>query len=78
MRFGVVIFPGSNCDQDIIHVLRDVMGCEVLELWHRTLIWGLTTNDCVVLPGGFFIWRCTAHRCHCTLFSHYAGCDRTL
>ena len=33
-------FRVSNCDQDIIHVLRDVMGCEVLELWHRTLIWG--------------------------------------
>lgn len=54
MRFGVVIFPGSNCDQDIIHVLRDVMGCEVLELWHKnTDLGGLTTNDCVVLPGGF-------------------------
>ena len=54
MRFGVVIFPGSNCDQDIIHVLRDVMGCEVRELWHKeTDLGGLTTDDCIVLPGGF-------------------------
>lgn len=54
MRFGVVIFPGSNCDQDIIHVLRNVMGCEVRELWHkRTDLDGLDTSDCIVLPGGF-------------------------
>ncbi|KRP10181.1 MAG: phosphoribosylformylglycinamidine synthase [Sphingobacteriales bacterium BACL12 MAG-120813-bin55] len=54
MRFGVVIFPGSNCDQDIIHVLRDVCQCEVIELWHKqTDLSGLTTDDCIVLPGGF-------------------------
>lgn len=54
MRFGVVIFPGSNCDQDIIHVLRNVLGCEVQELWHKqTDLGGLTSSDCVVLPGGF-------------------------
>jgi phosphoribosylformylglycinamidine synthase I len=54
MRFGVVIFPGSNCDQDIIHVLRNVCGCEVIELWHKqTDLSGLTTHDCIVLPGGF-------------------------
>ena len=35
MRFGVVTFPGSNCDQDLIHVLRNVMGCEVIELFHK-------------------------------------------
>ena len=32
MKFGVITFPGSNCDQDIIHVLRNVMGCEVIEV----------------------------------------------
>ena len=54
MKFGVVIFPGSNCDQDIIHVLRDVMHCEVAELWHKQKdLGGLTTQDCIVLPGGF-------------------------
>lgn len=54
MKFGVVTFPGSNCDQDIIHVLRNVMGCEVIELFHKQHdLGGLTTDDCVMLPGGF-------------------------
>ncbi|MBC8048396.1 MAG: phosphoribosylformylglycinamidine synthase subunit PurQ [Fimbriimonadaceae bacterium] len=54
MKFGVVTFPGSNCDQDIIHVLRNVMGCEVIELFHKEHALGsLTTDDCVMLPGGF-------------------------
>lgn len=54
MKFGVVTFPGSNCDQDLIHVLRDVMGCEVIELFHKQHdLGGLTTDDCVMLPGGF-------------------------
>jgi len=54
MKFGVVTFPGSNCDQDIIHVLRHVMGCEVIELFHKEHhLRGLTTNDCIMLPGGF-------------------------
>lgn len=54
MKFGVVIFPGSNCDQDMIHVLGEVMGCEVRSLWHKdTSLQDLTTDDCIVLPGGF-------------------------
>ncbi|MBK6729966.1 MAG: phosphoribosylformylglycinamidine synthase subunit PurQ [Bacteroidetes bacterium] len=54
MKFGVVTFPGSNCDQDLIHVMRNVMHCEVVELWHKQNdLGGLTTNDCVLLPGGF-------------------------
>ena len=54
MKFGVVIFPGSNCDHDMVHALETVMGYEVLELWHKdTHLHGLTTDDCIVLPGGF-------------------------
>ncbi len=54
MKFGVVIFPGSNCDDDIIHVLGSVMGADVVELWHEeTSLKGLTRDDCIVLPGGF-------------------------
>lgn len=54
MKFGVVIFPGSNCDKDIIHVLRDVMNQEVRELWHKdTDISDFSNEDCIVLPGGF-------------------------
>ncbi len=54
MKFGVVTFPGSNCDQDLIHVLRDVMHCEVIELFHKQHdLGGLTPKDCIMLPGGF-------------------------
>ncbi|MGB1247934.1 MAG: phosphoribosylformylglycinamidine synthase subunit PurQ [Chitinophagales bacterium] len=54
MKFGVVVFPGSNCDRDMIHVLRNVMEQEVEEIWHKTdHLDGFTTEDCIVLPGGF-------------------------
>lgn len=51
MKFGVVIFPGSNCDQDMIHVLKNIMGQEVVELWHKDK--DLKRCDFIVLPGGF-------------------------
>lgn len=52
MKFGVVIFPGSNCDHDMLHVLGNVMQQEVVALWHKDK--HLPTDlDCVVLPGGF-------------------------
>jgi len=51
MRAGVVVFPGSNCDRDCIHVLRGVLGQDVVEVWHgETTLEGL---DAVILPGGF-------------------------
>jgi phosphoribosylformylglycinamidine synthase len=54
MKFGVVIFPGSNCDQDIIYVCREVMQCETRILWHKdTTLQDLTTEDCIMIPGGF-------------------------
>jgi phosphoribosylformylglycinamidine synthase I len=54
MKFGVVIFPGSNCDQDMIHVLRNVLQQEVEVLWHKDpLPAHFSKKDCVVLPGGF-------------------------
>lgn len=54
MKFGVVVFPGSNCDEDMIHVLRDVLKQEVIVLWHKEeTLTGFTTDDCIVLPGGF-------------------------
>ncbi|MFZ2054741.1 MAG: phosphoribosylformylglycinamidine synthase subunit PurQ [Candidatus Aminicenantales bacterium] len=51
MKFGVVIFPGSNCDYDTFYVLRDVLGQETVFLWHKNH--DLQNVDCVVLPGGF-------------------------
>lgn len=54
MKFGVVIFPGSNCDRDMVHALRNEMGREVIELWHKDKdISMFSTEDCIVLPGGF-------------------------
>ena len=54
MKFGVVIFPGSNCDQDMIHVLGQVMQCPVKPLWHKdTSLEDLGKDDCIILPGGF-------------------------
>ena len=54
MKFGVITFPGSNCDHDMVHVLRDVTGNEVFEIWHRkTGLPDFTAEDCVILPGGF-------------------------
>ncbi len=54
MKFGVVVFPGSNCDDDMLHVLGKVMQAEVVELWHKdTDLKGLGKGDCIVLPGGF-------------------------
>lgn len=51
MQFGVVTFPGSNCDEDIIYVLETVMGQTVKRLWHKdTHLQGV---DFIVLPGGF-------------------------
>lgn len=51
MRCGVVVFPGSNCDHDVYHVLKHVLGQEVVFLWHAER----TLKECelVVLPGGF-------------------------
>ncbi len=52
MRFGVIVFPGSNCDDDMVHVLGDVLQQPVVKLWHKDT--HLPGNlDCVVLPGGF-------------------------
>lgn len=51
MNFGVVIFPGSNCDEDIIYVLEQIMGQKVVRLWHKDH--DLQNVDFVVLPGGF-------------------------
>ena len=54
MKFGVVIFPGSNCDRDMIDALRNDLKQEVVELWHKdTTLPNFSTSDCVVLPGGF-------------------------
>ncbi len=51
MKFGVVVFPGSNCDIDCYHALKDVMGQQVEYIWHKSD--NVDGYDCIVLPGGF-------------------------
>jgi phosphoribosylformylglycinamidine synthase len=54
MKFGVVIFPGSNCDRDMVEALRTDLKQEVIELWHKDNdISMFSKDDCIVLPGGF-------------------------
>ena len=51
MKFGIVTFPGSNCDQDMHHVLRNVLNQDTVGLWHKDV--DLQNCDVIVLPGGF-------------------------
>jgi phosphoribosylformylglycinamidine synthase len=54
MKFGVVVFPGSNCDRDMQDALSQDLGKEVIMLWHKDKDLSMfTTDDCIVLPGGF-------------------------
>jgi len=51
LKFGVVVFPGSNCDHDTFFALRNILAQETVYLWHKAD--HLQGVDCVVLPGGF-------------------------
>lgn len=54
MKFGVVVFPGSNCDRDMQDALQHDLNKEVIMLWHKEKDLSMfTTEDCIVLPGGF-------------------------
>ena len=51
MKFGVVIFPGSNCDQDAYFAVRNVLKQPVEYIWHQST--DVSGFDCIILPGGF-------------------------
>jgi phosphoribosylformylglycinamidine synthase I len=51
MKFGVVVFPGSNCDEDLVYVVKNIMGQQVEKLWHKEK--DLKGCDFIFLPGGF-------------------------
>jgi len=54
MKFGVVVFPGSNCDRDVQEALLNDLKQQVTMLWHKDQDLSMfTTDDCIVLPGGF-------------------------
>ena len=50
-KFGVIVFPGSNCDQDCLYVVKDVLKQPVEYVWHKNT--RLNNLDCVIIPGGF-------------------------
>jgi phosphoribosylformylglycinamidine synthase I len=51
VKFGIVVFPGSNCEHDVYHVAKHVLGHDAAFLWHKDS--AFAGVDCVVLPGGF-------------------------
>lgn len=51
MRSAVVVFPGSNCDMDLVHAIEDVLDSEVQAVWHHES--DLSSYDAIFLPGGF-------------------------
>lgn len=54
MKFGIVVFPGSNCDFDMKHALEADLQQEVVMLWHKDNDLSMfSKDDCIVLPGGF-------------------------
>ena len=64
IRFGIVVFPGSNCDHDAYHACKKVLGQDAQFLWHKDA--ELKNSDVVILPGGFSYGdylRCGAIAC---------------
>jgi phosphoribosylformylglycinamidine synthase I len=54
MKFGIVVFPGSNCDRDMQDALQNELNQEVIMLWHKDKdLNSFSRNDCIILPGGF-------------------------
>ena len=51
MKFGVITFPGSNCDRDVAHITRDLLGHPTRRIWHEDS--DLGDVDVVIVPGGF-------------------------
>jgi phosphoribosylformylglycinamidine synthase I len=50
-RWAVIVFPGSNCERDAVHALRDVLRCDVIEVWHKDQV--PDDIDAIFIPGGF-------------------------
>ena len=54
MKYGIVVFTGSNCDRDMQDALQHELGKEVIMLWHKNKDLSMfTTDDCIIIPGGF-------------------------
>ena len=51
MKFGITVFPGSNCDEDVFYVFQHILKQDVIKLWHKET--DLHGCDFVIVPGGF-------------------------
>ena len=51
--FGVIVFPGSNCDHDAYHAMKNVLGCKTKFLWHKDT--DLSGIDFLIVPGDFLM-----------------------
>jgi phosphoribosylformylglycinamidine synthase len=51
MKFGILVFPGSNCDHDCYHVIKHVLNCDAEFVWHKEK--ELKGFDAIIIPGGF-------------------------
>jgi phosphoribosylformylglycinamidine synthase I len=51
MKFAVIVFPGSNCDNDAYYVIKKHLGVDVDFVWHKNT--NLNNYDCIIIPGGF-------------------------
>jgi phosphoribosylformylglycinamidine synthase subunit PurQ / glutaminase len=51
MKFGVIVFPGSNCDRDVAYVTSDVLGLSTRMVWHQET--DIADLDVIIIPGGF-------------------------
>ncbi len=51
MKFAVIVFPGSNCDNDAYYVIKKHLGVDVDFVWHKNT--DLNNYDCIIIPGGF-------------------------
>ena len=71
MKFGVVVFPGSNCDDDAYHAIASVIGQPVEFIWHQSE--QVSGFDAIMLPGGFRFRRLPAHGRDRAIFSRNEG-----
>ncbi len=51
LKFGIIVFPGSNCDDDVVYVIKDILDQEAVKIWHKDT--DLQNVDGIIIPGGF-------------------------
>ena len=67
MKFAILVFPGSGCDVDMHHAIKEVLGEEAEYVWHTEA--ELEDFDAVIIPSGCFLWRLSSSGCTCEKFT---------